>query len=58
MLLRLAYLSVTNAFTMLRLLPMRDRDKSVAILTLRHQSTVLKERLSGQSSFRGPARAS
>jgi hypothetical protein len=35
MLLRLAYLSVTNAFALLRLLPMSDRDKDVEILVLR-----------------------
>ncbi len=31
-LLRLAYLGVTNAFAMLRLLPMTDRDKDAEIL--------------------------
>jgi hypothetical protein len=31
MLLRLAYLSVTNAFALLRLLPMSDRDKDCVI---------------------------
>jgi putative transposase len=41
MLLRLAYLSVTNAFVLLRLLPMSDRDKDVEILVLRHQITIL-----------------
>ncbi|GAA2311399.1 hypothetical protein SVIO_102980 [Streptomyces violaceusniger] len=35
MLLRLAYLGVTNAFAMLRLLPMTDRDKDAEILALR-----------------------
>ncbi|MEU0569206.1 hypothetical protein ABZ297_28035 [Nonomuraea sp. NPDC005983] len=35
MLLRLAYLAVTNAFAALRLLPMGDRDKDVEILALR-----------------------
>ncbi|CAM04371.1 integrase core domain-containing protein [Saccharopolyspora erythraea] len=34
MLLRLAYLGVTNAFAMLRLLPMSDRDKDVEITDL------------------------
>jgi putative transposase len=34
-LLRLAYLTVTNAFAMLRLLPMSDRDKDAEILALR-----------------------
>ena len=45
MLLRLAYLSVTNAFALLRLLPMGDRDKDVEILALRHQITVLERQL-------------
>jgi putative transposase len=44
-LLRLAYLGVTNAFAMLRLLPMTDRDKDAEILTLRHQITVLERQL-------------
>ncbi|GAA3810338.1 hypothetical protein GCM10022206_56160 [Streptomyces chiangmaiensis] len=47
MLLRLAYLGVTNAFAMLRLLPMSDRDKDVEILALRHQITVLERQLGG-----------
>ena len=37
MLLRLAYLGVTNVFAILRLLPVSDRDKDVEILALRHQ---------------------
>jgi len=45
MLLRLAYLSVTNAFALLRLLPMSDRDKDVEILVLRHQITILERQL-------------
>lgn len=45
MLLRLAYLSVTNAFALLRLLPMGDRDKDVEILALRHQITVLERQV-------------
>jgi transposase len=44
-LLRLAYLGVTNAFAVLRLLPMSDRDKDVEILALRHQITVLERQL-------------
>jgi putative transposase len=44
-LLRLAYLGVTNTFAMLRLLPMSDRDKDVEILVLRHQITVLERQL-------------
>jgi hypothetical protein len=44
-LLRLAYLAVTNAFAALRLLPVGDRDKDVEILALRHQITVLERQL-------------
>jgi transposase len=44
-LLRLAYLTVTNAFAALRLLPMGVRDKDVEILALRHQITVLERQL-------------
>lgn len=42
MLLRLAYLGVTNALALLRLLPMSDRDKDAETLSLRHQITVLQ----------------
>ncbi|PSL53284.1 integrase-like protein [Saccharothrix carnea] len=45
MLLRPAYLSVTNAFALPRLLPMSDRDKDVEILALRHQITILERQL-------------
>ncbi|TKA06329.1 integrase core domain-containing protein [Actinacidiphila oryziradicis] len=45
MLLRLAYLTVTNAFAALRLVPVSDRDKDVEILALRHQITVLQRQL-------------
>ncbi|MFE9751136.1 hypothetical protein ACFYOT_40045 [Saccharothrix saharensis] len=38
--LRLAYLGVTNAFALLRLLPISDRGKDTEILALRHQITV------------------
>jgi putative transposase len=41
----LAYLTVANAFAMLRLLPMSDRDKDAEILALRHQITVLERHL-------------
>ncbi|WP_443068701.1 hypothetical protein [Streptomyces sp. NBC_01361] len=41
-LLRLAYLTVTNMFDALRLLPMSDRDKGAEILALRHHLTVLE----------------
>ena len=44
-LLRLAYLTVTNTFAVLRLLPMSDRDKDAEILALRHQITVLQRHL-------------
>jgi transposase InsO family protein len=47
-LLRLAYLGVTNAFALLRLLPRSDRDKDVEILALRHQVTVLQRHLGEQ----------
>ncbi len=45
MLLRLAYLAVTNTLAVLRLLPMSDRDKDAEILALRHQITVLERQL-------------
>ena len=48
MLLRLAYLGVTNALALLRLLPMSDRAKDVEILALRHQITVLERHLHGE----------
>jgi len=48
MLLRLAYLGVTNAFTLLRLLAGSDRDKDAEILALRHQLAVLQRQLGGQ----------
>jgi hypothetical protein len=43
--LRLAYLSVTNVFALLRLLPSSDRDKDIEILALRHQIAVLERQL-------------
>ena len=46
MLLRLAYLGVTNVFALLRLLPMGSRDKDAEILALRHQLSVLQRQLS------------
>jgi hypothetical protein len=46
-LLRLAYLGVTNTLAMLRLLPMSDRAKDAEILALRHQITVLERQLQG-----------
>lgn len=47
MLLRLAYLAVTNVFAALRLLPMSDREKDTEILLLRHQIAVLERQLAG-----------
>jgi putative transposase len=51
-LLRLAYLTVTNAFAALRLLPVRDRDKDVEILALRHPITVLERQLGADTRVR------
>ncbi|WP_130334637.1 hypothetical protein [Micromonospora kangleipakensis] len=48
MLLRLAYLGITKAFALLRLLPGGDRDKDIEILSLRHQLAVLQRHLDGQ----------
>src|SRR5215471_1825118 len=48
MLLRLAYLGITNAVALLRLLPGGDRDKDIEILSLRHQLAVLQRQLDGQ----------
>ena len=45
LLLRLVYLSVTNVFALLRLLPASGRDKDIEILALRHQITVLQRQL-------------
>jgi len=57
-LLRLAYLGVTNALAMLRLLPMSDRAKDVEILALRHQIMVLQRQLHGAKvRFTPPDRA-
>jgi putative transposase len=44
---RLAYLGVTNALAMLRLLPMSDQAKDAEILALRHQIAVLQRQLGG-----------
>ena len=48
MLLKLAYLGMTNTFALLRLLPMSDREKDIEIVALRHQITVLERQLNGQ----------
>jgi putative transposase len=55
MLLRLAYLGITNAFTLLRLLPGGDRNKDVEILSLRHQLAVLHRQLDRQQVRFAPA---
>ncbi|MGW0808180.1 hypothetical protein [Nonomuraea sp. NPDC002799] len=52
MLLRLAYLTVENAFAALRLLPLSDRDKDVEILAPRHQITVLEQQLGADTRVR------
>jgi putative transposase len=46
-LLRLVYLTMTNAFAAMRLLPRSDREKDVEILALRHQLAVLERQLRG-----------
>lgn len=46
-LVRFAYLAVANAFAVLRLLPLSDREKDVEILALRHQLGVLERQLGG-----------
>ena len=50
MLLRPAYLAATNTMTLLRLLPMSDRDKDIEILALRHQLLVLQRQV-GKPAF-------
>jgi putative transposase len=47
-LIRFAYLAVTNAFAALRLLPRSNRDKDTENLALRHQLTVPQRNLNGQ----------
>jgi transposase InsO family protein len=48
MLLRLAYLGITNAFAVLRQLPGGGRDKDIEILSLRHQLAVLQRQLASK----------
>jgi putative transposase len=55
-LLRLAYLAATNAFALLRLLPMSDHDKDIEILALRHQLLVLQRQV-GKPAFTDTDRA-
>jgi transposase len=47
-LLRLAYLGVTDVFALLRLLPRSDHDKETEILVLRHQIAVLQRQFGDQ----------
>jgi hypothetical protein len=47
---RLAYPAATNAFALVRLLPVSDRDKDIEILALRHQPLVLQRRV-GKPAF-------
>jgi putative transposase len=54
-LLRLAYLGMTNALALLRLLPMSDRDKDAEILVLRHQIAVLQHQLGAQKPRFSPS---
>jgi hypothetical protein len=54
-LLRLAYLGVTNTLALLRLLPCSDRDKDAEILALRHQITVPQRQLGAQQIRFEPA---
>jgi putative transposase len=57
-LLRLAYVTVTNTFAVLRLLPVSGRDKETEILVLRHQLAVLERQLGGKKvRFTPPDRA-
>ncbi|MDL4817396.1 integrase core domain-containing protein [Actinomadura opuntiae] len=46
--LRPAYLTAANAFGVLRLLPMTEREKDAEILVLRHHIAVLARRLAGK----------
>ena len=55
MLVRLAYLAMSNAFTVLRLLPKSDYEKDVEILTLRHQIGVLQRQLGARRPRFEPA---
>ncbi|MER7009215.1 transcriptional regulator [Dactylosporangium sp. NPDC000555] len=50
MLVRRAYLGITNAFALQRLLPGSDRDKDRGILALRHQLALLQRRSAGIGS--------
>ncbi|MFH8738205.1 MULTISPECIES: hypothetical protein [unclassified Streptomyces] len=45
MLLRLPYITLTRMFTLIRLLPMGDRDKDAEMLAQRHQLAVLQRQI-------------
>jgi putative transposase len=49
-LLRLAYLGITNAFALQRLLPGSDHNKDIEILSLRPQLAVLQANSAGSRS--------
>ncbi|MFJ9181372.1 hypothetical protein [Streptomyces sp. NPDC102360] len=53
MLLRLAYLTVTNLFSALRLLPMSDRDKDAESRTRRRTSLRIEWTVGGRPGFLG-----
>ena len=55
MLRRLAYLTVSNVFAVLRLLPVGDRGKDAEILALRHQLDVLRRQIGDQRIQFAPA---
>jgi hypothetical protein len=50
----LAYLAVSNAFTVLRLLPKGDREEDVEIFSSCHQITVLRRQLGAARSTFDP----
>ncbi|HUQ54792.1 hypothetical protein [Lentzea sp.] len=52
-LVRFAYLAVSNAFAALWLLRMSDREKDVEILALRHQLAVLRRQLGDSVGLAG-----
>jgi putative transposase len=54
--LRLVYLAATNTLSLLRLLPMSDRDKDIEILALRHQLLVPRRQV-GKPTFTDTDRA-
>lgn len=55
MLLRPAHLGRANAFAMLRLLPMSDRDTDVEILALRHRLSVPERQLGEEKVWFSPS---